>query len=76
MRIRGSDYLNLKTGARDDRDGHQPAAAAQDMTVRNFTADTQRDYIRGVKTLAAFLGRSPATAELCRNLGDAADQAA
>ena len=34
----------------------------EDMTVRNFTADTQRDYIRGVKTLADFLGRSPATA--------------
>jgi integrase/recombinase XerD len=34
----------------------------EDMTVRNFTADTQRDYIRAVKTLADFLGRSPATA--------------
>jgi len=34
----------------------------EDMTVRNFTADTQRDYIRGVSTLADFLGRSPATA--------------
>ncbi len=34
----------------------------EDMTVRNFTADTQRDYIRGVKALADFLGRSPATA--------------
>jgi len=34
----------------------------EDMTVRNFTAATQRDYIRGVKTLADFLGRSPATA--------------
>jgi len=34
----------------------------EDMTVRNFAAATQRDYIRGVKTLADFLGRSPATA--------------
>jgi site-specific recombinase XerD len=34
----------------------------EDMTVRNFTADTQRDYIRAVKKLAAFLGRSPDTA--------------
>ncbi|MCP4305567.1 MAG: site-specific integrase [bacterium] len=34
----------------------------EDMTVRNFTADTQRDYIRGVKKLADFLGRSPALA--------------
>ncbi|MCP4304516.1 MAG: site-specific integrase [bacterium] len=32
------------------------------MTVRNFTADTQRDYIRGIKKLADFLGRSPALA--------------
>ena len=34
----------------------------EDMSVRNFTADTQRDYIRAVKKLAAFLGRSPDTA--------------
>lgn len=34
----------------------------EDMTVRNFTTATQRDYIRGVKTLADFLGRSPAAA--------------
>lgn len=34
----------------------------EDMTVRNFTPDTQRDYIRAVKNLAAFLGRSPDTA--------------
>ena len=24
----------------------------EDMTVRNFSADTQRNYIRGVKSLA------------------------
>jgi site-specific recombinase XerD len=37
----------------------------EDMTVRGFTAKTQHDYIRYVKTFAAFLGRSPdkATAE-------------
>ena len=29
-----------------------------DMTMRRFTPDTQRDYIRSVKKLAAFLGRS------------------
>ena len=34
----------------------------EDMTVRNFSADTQRNYIRDVKTLAVFLGRSPDTA--------------
>jgi site-specific recombinase XerD len=34
----------------------------EDMTVRNFTADTQRNYIRAVKNLAIFLGRSPDTA--------------
>jgi site-specific recombinase XerD len=38
------------------------ARMIQDMTVRNFVADTQREYIRAVKKLAAFLGRSPDTA--------------
>ena len=33
-----------------------------DMTLRRFSPDTQRDYIRSVKKLAAFLGRSPDTA--------------
>ena len=33
-----------------------------DMRVRNFSPATQRDYIRGVKLLAAYLGRSPDTA--------------
>ena len=33
-----------------------------DMSVRRFTSDTQRDYIRAVKKLAAFLKRSPDTA--------------
>ena len=33
-----------------------------DMTMRRFTPDTQRDYIRTVRKLAAFLGRSPDTA--------------
>ena len=28
-----------------------------DMLVRTFTAKTQREYIRAVKKLAAFLGR-------------------
>ena len=34
----------------------------EDMRVRRFTPDTQREYIRAVKRLAAFLGRSPDTA--------------
>ena len=34
----------------------------EDMTVRNFVPDTQREYIRAVKKLAAFLMRSPDTA--------------
>ena len=34
----------------------------EDMTVRNFAAKTQTDYIRRVKSFAAFLGRSPDTA--------------
>ena len=37
----------------------------EDMTVRNFVEKTRNDYIRHVKNLTAFLGRSPdkATAE-------------
>jgi integrase/recombinase XerD len=38
------------------------ARMMQDMAVRNFVPDTQREYIRAVKKLAAFLGRSPDTA--------------
>jgi site-specific recombinase XerD len=33
-----------------------------DMSVRNFVPDTQREYIRAVKNLTIFLGRSPDTA--------------
>lgn len=37
----------------------------EDMTVRGFSANTQRGYIRAVRDFAVFLGRSPdrATAE-------------
>lgn len=46
---------------------HQPVSALrermiEDMTVRGFTESTRRDYIRCVRTLAAFIGRSPDTA--------------
>src|ERR1700740_2279770 len=34
----------------------------EDMTVRNFVEKTQKDYIRYVKDLTGFLGRSPDTA--------------
>ena len=33
-----------------------------DMSMRRFVPDTQREYIRAVKRLATFLGRSPDTA--------------
>ncbi len=32
-----------------------------DMSVRNFVEKTRNDYIRHVRTLTAFLGRSPDT---------------
>ena len=31
----------------------------EDMDMRRFVPDTQREYIRAVKRLATFLGRSP-----------------
>ena len=34
----------------------------EDMTVRKLGSATQRNYIRAVKTLSEFLGRSPASA--------------
>ena len=34
----------------------------EDMTVRKLGPATQRSYIRAVKILSEFLGRSPATA--------------
>jgi integrase/recombinase XerD len=33
----------------------------EDVNVRRFTPDTQREYERAVKWLAAFLGRTPDT---------------
>jgi len=38
------------------------ARMIEDMRVRNFALATQRDYIRGVKRLAAYLRRAPDTA--------------
>src|SRR4029453_13696428 len=34
-----------------------------DMTIRHFGAKTQADYIRTIRTFAAFLGQSPDQAE-------------
>ncbi len=31
----------------------------EDMTVRGFTPDTQRGYLRAVRDFTAFFGRSP-----------------
>ena len=46
---------------------HQPAGAlrqrmVEDMTVRGFGEKTRNDYIRHVRSFAAFIGRSPDTA--------------
>ena len=38
------------------------ARMIEDMSVRGFKEDTRRDYVRHVRALAAFLGRSPDTA--------------
>ena len=35
------------------------ARMIEDMAVRNFVEKTKNDYIRCVKSFAAFLGRSP-----------------
>ena len=38
------------------------ARMIEDMTVRSFNEDTRRDYVRHVRSFAAFIGRSPDTA--------------
>src|SRR6202795_4329129 len=38
------------------------ARMIEDMSVRGFKADTRRDYVRHVRSFAAFIGRSPDTA--------------
>lgn len=38
------------------------ARMIEDMTIRGFVPKTQDDYIRSVKSLATFVGRSPDTA--------------
>ena len=38
------------------------ARMIQDMCVRGFTEKTRNDYIRNVRSFAAFIGRSPDTA--------------
>src|SRR5246127_2570021 len=67
LRIEGSKHSNPKTGAPMSEKPISPLRQRmlEDMSLRGFTPDTQRDYIRAVKKLAAFLDRSPhpATAE-------------
>src|SRR5246127_158593 len=38
------------------------ARMVEDMTVRGFNEHTRRDYVRHVRSFAAFIGRSPDTA--------------
>ena len=38
------------------------ARMIEDMKVRGFSEKTSNDYIRNVRTFAAFVGRSPDTA--------------
>ena len=49
---------------RDVRQAHQPAAPAHDRRHdgASFKEKVQKDYVRHIRTFAALLGRSPATA--------------
>jgi Phage integrase, N-terminal SAM-like domain len=64
LRIEGLKHSNLKTGLPMSQKPISPLRQRmlEDMSLRGFTPDTQRDYIRAVKKLPAFLGRSPDTA--------------
>ena len=69
--IRGASCLkmeelqpSLQTGASHDRPGNEPVRRRmiEDMAIRKFAPKTQHDYLQRVKKFAAYLGRSPATA--------------
>src|ERR1700690_1187811 len=65
LRIEGFKHSNLKTGAPNERQAPiSPLRQRllENMNMRRFVPDTQREYIRAVKKLASFLGRSPDTA--------------
>jgi hypothetical protein len=64
LRIEELKHSNLKTGAPMSQKPISPLRQRmlEDMSLRGFTPDTQRDYIRAVEKLASFLGRSPDTA--------------
>lgn len=64
MRIEGSSTptSRQKTPMSEKPISPLRARMLEDMTVRNFVPATQREYIRAVKKLAAFLKRSPDTA--------------
>src|SRR5450759_429259 len=53
-----------KTGASHDNEAMSPLRRRmiEDMTIRNFGPKTQHDYVRSVRNLTVFLGRSPDTA--------------
>src|SRR5260370_22289297 len=64
LRIEGPKHSNLETGAPMSEKPISPLRQRMHeyMKLRGFNPDTQRDYIRAVKKLAAFLDRSPDTA--------------
>jgi hypothetical protein len=59
-----SFHSNLKTAASNEREAIGPLRQRMldDMNMRRSVPDTQREYIRAVKKLASFLGRSPDSA--------------
>ena len=46
----------------DEAKSPLPRRMIEDMTIRKLSPKTQQGYIRTIKNLAAFLGRSPDTA--------------
>jgi len=54
---RGVKHSNLKTGAPNEREAHQPLRRRmiEDMSVRRFGEKTQHDYIRHIESFGAAL---------------------
>jgi hypothetical protein len=58
--------LEMKTRCPNNRSHHPSVHCAgallEDMAMRGLREETQRDYIRFVRSFAAFVGRPPDTA--------------
>jgi integrase/recombinase XerD len=63
LKIGGQSRLRQEHPINDEAVSPLRRRTIEDMTIRHFAARTQTDYIRTVRTFAAFLGQSLDQAE-------------